>query len=120
MKALVILASCLAAATLPAPALALGHAGGPHGVAPMRPGHHEHFGRALLGLGGFGLYTPEVVTAPSAIDVDELAPMVEIPSAGRCPTEAPVATRSTGPHIITIGHPPAAPANAPKVIYGTD
>ncbi len=120
MKALVILGACLATATLSAPALALGHAAPPHAVASNRLGHHGHFGRAEIGLGGYGLDAPDVVTAPSPTDADEPAPVVELPGAGVCPAQAPVVTRSAGPRIIYIGHKPAASANEPRVIYGTD
>ena len=137
MKALAILAVCLAAAS---PALAFPgsapHAGpGPHvgpaahpGPAMMGHGRHRHGGRNLF----FDPFGPQVLSAyPANVDAEPaagLSPSVELPPPTLVqltpgpfcppPEPPPPRLRHTGPRIIYIGRQPSV--KGPDIIYGTD
>ena len=145
MKALATLTACLVlgAAT---PSLAHIAMAGPRaaGIHIMRPpgDHGNGLGDHGNGLGdhgrGKGRYrgggtgldasgdvvfgnpapdTPPDLTPPPPFG--PVGPIIQLPPSMPCPAVEPAVARSSGPHIIYINQKPTLPANAPKVIYGT-
>ena len=126
MKALAILVACFALGATPSYAGI--HAGGghlgPHKIQILgRHGdHHDH----NQGGGGSDFLdsTGSVISGLPAPDENAALPPPPGPFFGPpppfCPPWTAAAAKPSGPHIIYIGERPPTPANAPKVIYGTD
>jgi hypothetical protein len=127
MKALAVLAACLALGAAPpsyaAAIMMVPHHAGPqphvgpqpHALPTPAPPFSHHGRNDETDIG----YPQDVPNDTPATDAATDEPFI-LPSAERCPAAEPVVVRSSGPHIYYIGQKPPVQANLPKVIYGTD
>jgi hypothetical protein len=130
MKALALLAACLAlAVATPSRAgvmMGFPHHSAPHPHAQPMHGPSSHFHHRRGDETGLGFpqemldFTPGI-NVPAVVDPAVVNPEpIILPAAQRCPAGEPLVVRSTGPRILYIDQKPPVQANLPKVIYGTD